>query len=69
MQDGDGIWDQHKEILGWDFDGINYTIQLPAKKNSDICTLMRKILKKPRVALTKYQKLAGPSVSISTHNP
>ena len=45
MQDGDGIWYHHKEILGWDFYGINYNIQLPAKKNSDICTLTQKIQK------------------------
>ena len=23
MQDDDEIWDHHKKILGWDFDGIN----------------------------------------------
>ena len=45
MQYCDGIWDHHKEILGWDFYGINYNIQLPAKKNSDICTLTQKIQK------------------------
>ena len=56
---GDGIWDVFKEILGWDFDGVAYTIQLPAKKCSDICTLMRKLLKKKRVALNQFQKLAG----------
>ena len=28
------IWDFCKYILGWDFDGIAYTIQLPAKKNA-----------------------------------
>ena len=59
MVEGDGIWDFCKEILGWDFDGIAYTIQLPAKQFSDISTLMRKLLKKKRVALKQFQKLAG----------
>ena len=49
--DGYSIWDFYKEILVWDLDGIQYTIQLPPKKCRDICTLMRKILKKLRVAL------------------
>ena len=31
MGDGDGIWDFYKEILGWELDGIQYTIQLPPK--------------------------------------
>ena len=59
MVQGDGIWDVFKEIFGWDFDGVAYTIQLPAKKCSDICTLMRKLLNKKRVALNKFQQLAG----------
>ena len=37
LVDGDGIWDFYKEILGWDFDGIEYTIQLPGKKCAAIC--------------------------------
>ena len=59
MVDGDGIWDVYKEILGWDFNGVDYTIQLLEKKCADICTLMRKLLKKKRVALNQFQKLAG----------
>ena len=57
--DGYGIWNLYKEILGWDFDGIAYMIQLPEKKCADICTLMRKLLKKKHVALNQFQKLAG----------
>ena len=34
---GDGVWDTKKEILGWDIDRVEYTIQLPAKKCVDIC--------------------------------
>ena len=59
MGDGAGIWDFYKEILGWDLDGIQYTIQIPPNKFRDICTLMRKLLKKLRVALNQFQKLAS----------
>ena len=31
MVDGDGIWDVCKEILGWGFNGVDYTIQLLEK--------------------------------------
>ena len=57
--DGNGLWGVYKEILGWDFDGIAYTIQPPEKKCADICTLMRKLLKKKRVVLNQFQKLAS----------
>ena len=59
MGDGDGIWDFYKEIMGWDLDGIQCTIQLLPKKCRDICTLMYKLIKKLRVALNPFQKLAG----------
>ena len=59
MVGGAGIWDIYKEILGWDFNGVDYTIQLPEKKCAEFCTLMRKFKKKKRVALNQFQKLAG----------
>ena len=39
---GDGTWDNKKEILGWNFDGTHHTIQLPAKKCEKICRLLKK---------------------------
>ena len=56
---GDGIWDTRKEILGWEFDGEEYTIQLPIKKCVDICALIKKCLKLPKVPLKLFRKLAG----------
>jgi len=32
LKQGDGLWDTRKEILGWLFDGIARTMQLPAEK-------------------------------------
>ena len=56
---GEGVWDVKKEILGWEFNGETYTIQLPEKKLKDICSLIKKMLKKKQVPLNQFQKLAG----------
>ena len=56
---GDGVWNTRKEILGWEIDGANYTIQLPAKKSSDICALTKKCLKQREVPIGLFRKLAG----------
>ena len=34
LKDGDGLWDYRKIILGWIFDGIERSIQLPIEKLS-----------------------------------
>jgi len=45
LDEGDGIWAVRKEILGWIFDGIARTIELPAKKvlslEGDISAVLR----------------------------
>jgi hypothetical protein len=56
---GEGVWSFKKEILGWDIDGANFTIQLPPAKCDNIINLIRKIMKSDRTSLNKYQKLAG----------
>ena len=59
LVEGDGVWSTRKEILGWDVDGASYTIQLPAKKCTDVCALIKRGLKTPRVPSKRFQKLAG----------
>jgi hypothetical protein len=56
---GEGMWEHHKEILGWNMDGTNFTIQLPPAKCDIIITLIRKTIKSERTSLNKYQKIAG----------
>jgi hypothetical protein len=56
---GEGIWAFEKEVLGWIFNGKNFTIKLPSKKCQEIIIFIRKILKIKRPSLNKYQKLAG----------
>jgi hypothetical protein len=55
----EGVWSFRKEILGWDFDGENFTLQLPPSKCDAIIALIKDIKKKDRVSLNKYQKLCG----------
>ena len=56
---GEGKWDTRKEILGWDINGEDYTIQLPPNKSDKIVKLIRKILKSRSIPLKRFQKLAG----------
>lgn len=59
LDKGEGNWSTKKELLGWDFDGENMTIQLPPKKIKAICEQLKTILKKQNVTLNTFQKLAG----------
>jgi hypothetical protein len=59
LKQGDGTWSTTKEILGWEFDGDAYTIQLPQQKCRDTISLIKKLLKQKRSSLNKYQKVAG----------
>jgi hypothetical protein len=56
---GEGNWSFQKEILGWDFDGKSFTIQLPTKKCQAIISLLNSTLKVKRASLNKFQKIAG----------
>jgi hypothetical protein len=59
IEKGEGIWSTEKEVLGWIFDGVAYTMRLPEKKIKDIILQIRKILQKKRPSLNRYQRLAG----------
>jgi hypothetical protein len=56
---GDGTWSFTKEILGWDFNGHNFTIQLPTEKCNKIIKQIKDLIKIKRPSLNKYQKIAG----------
>lgn len=59
LADGEGTWSFHKEILGWEFDGLHRTITLPHKKCNKIVHLIKLMLKKPSASLKSFQQLAG----------
>jgi hypothetical protein len=59
MKQGDGQWHHVKEILGWDFDGLHYTISLPQSKAKKIEALLKGIIKRDASSLKRYQEMAG----------
>jgi hypothetical protein len=56
---GEGKWETCKEVLGWNFDGDKYTIQLPPDKCDNIIKLIKTSLKQRVLPLKKFQKIAG----------
>ena len=59
MDQGDGTWMYTKEILGWIFNGKDFTIQLPSDKANKIIKLTKTTANKPIVTLNDFQKMAG----------
>jgi hypothetical protein len=59
LHNGDGTWSHTKEILGWDFDGKEFTIQLPPAKCDKIINEINKLIKMKRASLNKFQKIGG----------
>eukprot|EP00957_Ditylum_brightwellii_P149930 11418300-Ditylum_brightwellii.AAC.1 len=59
LKQGDGQWDFKKEILGWIFNDIHYTIQLPPEKCDKIVRLIETLLISTAAPLKSYQKLTG----------
>lgn len=57
----EGTWEIRKEILGWLFDGIARTIELPENKGRTIRTEVKRILrgKSKRVPTRDFQKVHG----------
>ena len=55
----DGLFDYKKEILGWIFDGQEYTINLPTKKIAKIQTMIKHIAKQSNVPLKTFQQVTG----------
>ena len=55
----DGLWSHTKEILGWIINGANYTIHLPTNKVDKIVQTLKSLRKIKRIALLKFQKIAG----------
>jgi len=57
---GEGRWDYVKEILGWNFDGKNFTIQLPSDKCDKIVERLKKVKKfKRKIPRKVVEKIEG----------
>ena len=59
LAEGEGTWAFKKEILGWEFDGLNATITLPSKKCAKITSQIKHLTKQKTVTLKDFQKIAG----------
>jgi len=57
--DGEGIWDTTKEILGWMFDGLHRTMQLPAKKVLAIRETIKNSLRNHHIEFKAFESLIG----------
>jgi hypothetical protein len=49
VTEGEGIWDTVKEILGWIFNGLERTIQLPPKKVTSLRETTKTALRLERI--------------------
>ncbi len=56
---GEGYWDFHKEILGWDFNGRDYTIQLPPDKVTKLQDRLTEILTEKEAPYNEFEKVMG----------
>ena len=57
--EGEGLWEYRKTILGWIFDGIARSIELPEKKVKEILQELKTIGRKGNILLERYQKILG----------
>jgi hypothetical protein len=59
ITDGEGIWDTVKEILGWVFDGLARTMQLPTKKILSIRETIKTALRTNHIETKAFESLIG----------
>jgi hypothetical protein len=57
--EGEGIWSTVKEILGWVFNGLERTIQLPTAKITYIRESIRHVLRTGRIEFKKFESMIG----------
>jgi hypothetical protein len=59
VTEGEGIWDTVKEILGWIFNGIERTIQLPPKKVTSLRETIKTALCSGHIEFKAFESLIG----------
>ena len=57
--DGEGIWDTRKEILGWFFDGLHRTMELPPKKVDSLRDTIRSTLRSRHIEIKAFESFIG----------
>jgi hypothetical protein len=66
---GEGVFAFKKEILGWVFNGLNYTLYLPPTKTAKIISTIKATLQRSSITLNKLQKLIGKLMHASIGIP
>ena len=57
--EGEGVWDTRKEILGWIFDGINLTMELPKTKADSLRTAITSLLHGQKLEVKQFESFLG----------
>ena len=65
----EGLFQHKKEILGWEFDGKNYTIALPTKKCQRINDLINETIKHKTANKKQLQKVQGKLIHAAMGMP
>ena len=59
LQQGDGLYENRKRILGWILDGIARSIVLLHEKTKEILAELKNIGRQQNIPLQRYQKILG----------
>jgi hypothetical protein len=59
LQQGDGVWDTRKEILGWVFDGISRCLELPPDRADKLCSELHRMGRRATAPRKDLEKLRG----------
>ena len=59
IDDKEGLWDTIKEILGWMFDGMERTMQLPEKKVLSLRATIKELLHRGNIELKAFESFLG----------
>jgi hypothetical protein len=59
ITEGEGLWDTVKKILGWIFNGLERTIQLPPKKVTSLQETIKTALRSERIKFKAFESLIG----------
>ena len=69
LEEDEGMFDTRKEILGWMFDGQQFTMELTDKKRATILQEINTILKAKKSTAKQLEKLQGKLVHVATGIP
>ena len=69
LNEGEGMFDYNKEILGWEINGKNFTIQLTTQKANKIIQILKETTKRKTIPHKNLQKIQGKLIHASIGLP